>query len=187
MKYYSLIIACGLSASVQAQSFINGSFEKTTASNSCGYNLSNSDINAQMTGTHAFGGYEAIDILREGCIISSIADGDFALGIANEPSNPSNGEAISLELSDALVENQEYQISFKVQAITKYGPQGNLLIGTSSTKDKFGSEVHNAVTKSGEWIEVSFIFVAGKDTKFITIKPVAGVKSWNIVDDFKLK
>lgn len=187
MKYYTFIIACGLSASMHAQSFVNGSFENNSCTQKCGYNLVNSDINAQVKATTAFGSYEAIDILKAGCIIESIADGNVAIGIANNPSDPQNGEAISLELSESLKEGEEYEVTFKVHAITKYGPQGDLIIGTSASADAFGDEVYSAKTSANEWITITLKFKAAKDVKFITVKPVSGVKSWNVVDDFTIK
>lgn len=189
MKKLFLFVFAGLGicGTVHSQTFLNGSFEKNSAGQSCGYNLPNADIDSKMNSTVAFGKYEAIDILIAGCIINDIADGNYALGIANEPSNPTNGEAFSLELSETLTENQQYEISFKVQAITKYGPQGNLLIGISSQNNTFGNEVFKAFSADGKWITSTFKFTATKDIKFITIKPEPGKKSWNIVDDFNIK
>ncbi len=187
MKKYTLIIACLISLGTQAQSFVNGSFEKNSFTKSCGYNLSNSEINAALDGTVAFAEFEKVDILKAGCIIESVADGEVALGIANDPANPESGEAISLELTETLKEGEYYKISFKVMAITKYGPQGDLLIGSSPKADDFGVKAIKAISKEGEWATITFLLRAKKDDKFITIKPVAGVKSWNIIDDFKLE
>lgn len=170
-----------------SQEFLNGSFEKNISKKGCGYNLTNTHINSQMESTYAFGKYEAIDILLAGCIIDSVADGTFALGIANEPSNPQNSEAFSLELSGPLTIGYTYQITFKVRSITKYGPQGNLLIGSSSSKDNFGKNIGTVTTEADKWISVTLEFYAENDDQFITIIPVAGIKSWNIVDDFSIK
>lgn len=187
MKKTILVIAGLISLGTQAQSFVNGSFEKNSHSGKCGYNLKNDEITSTVEGTHAFGGYEAVDILKAGCIIESVADGEVALGVANEPSNPDNGEAISLELTETLKEGKYYKISFKVMAITKYGPQGDLLIGSSSKANDFGVKANRTVSAAGKWGTITFIHTAEKDDKYITIKPVPGVKSWNIVDDFSIE
>ena len=189
-RFFQITIALSVaffSKNSYGQQFLNGSFEKTSADESCHYNLSNSDVNSKMENTTAFGKYEAVDILMANCIIDNIADGKFAIGIANEPSSPKNSEAISLELSSPLVIGQTYKISFKVRSITKYGPQGDLNIGCSSSKNHFGTNISTVKTIADKWIDIQFEFYAENDDNFITVMPVSGVKSWNIVDDFVIK
>jgi hypothetical protein len=181
------LASCFFYSSLNGQVFLNGSFEKNISKQSCGYNLTNTHINSQMQSTYAFGKYEAIDILISGCIIDSIPEGNFALGIANEPSTPLNGEAVSLELSSPLIIGSTYQISFKVRSITKYGPQGNMELGSSSSKNDFGKHIATATTVADKWTTITFDFYAENDDQYITIMPVTGIKSWNVVDDFTIK
>ena len=169
-----------------SQTFVNGSFENTTA-NSCTYNISNSTFNNMMNNTLAFGSYQALDIQLANCYIPSVPNGNYAVGIANNPSNNSQGEAIALELTIPLVSGNQYSLSFDAYSITNFGPQGNLLLGSSDTGNNFGIEIYNANTISSQWTSFTFTFIAPNNGTHITVMPVSGISSWNSIDNFVIE
>ena len=168
-----------------AQSFLNGSFE-TTTSTGCNYNMNNATYNSLMSNSNAFGSYQALDIVVSGCYIPSVPDGLYAVSIANNPPNNIQGEAISLQLSTALIMGNSYTISFEALAITSFGPQGNLLIGASTSNSTFGTTIYTANTVNTAWTNFTFTFVAPNNSTNITVMPVAGVSSWNSIDNFTI-
>ena len=178
------VLSCFL---CEAQAFLNGSFENTTSPNSCNYNMTNATFNSFMQNTIAFGVYEQLDIQITSCFIPSVPNGTYVVGIANNPSNNTQGEAISLELSAPLVNGDAYILSFEGYSNTEFGPQGNLLIGSSNSSNNFGMEIYNATTVDSQWTSFSFTFTAPNNGTFITVMPVSGVNSWNMVDNFQIE
>ena len=166
-----------------SQSFLNGSFE-TTTSTGCNYNMNNATYNSLMPNSNAFGSYQALDIVVSGCYIPSVPDGIYAVNIANNPPNNIQGEAISLELSIPLIMGNSYTISFEALALTSFGPQGDLLIGASTTNSTFGAAIYTANTVNSGWITFTFTFVAPNNSSNITVMPVSGISSWNSIDNF---
>lgn len=184
MKHIGLIIlsvfyVCNSSA----QSFLNGSFE-TTTSTGCNYNMTNATYNTLMSSSNSFGSYQAIDIVVSGCYIPSVPNGITAVSIANNPTNNALGEAISLTLSAPLVMGNSYTISFQALALTSFGPQGNLMIGASTSNSTFGTTLYTATTVNTGWTTFTFTFVAPNNSSHITVMPVPGVSSWNSIDNF---
>lgn len=182
-----IILGFALSSfNAQSQSILNGSFESTSASASCNYNISNATYNSAMNNSTAFGLYQQTDIVVSGCYIPSIPDGQFSVGIANNPSNNVEGEAISLELSAPLVIGNAYEISFQAYANTDFGPQGDLVIGVSTANNSLGTVIDTANTVIGTWTSFTVNFTATDNSTYITVAPVQGISSWNFVDDFSI-
>lgn len=187
-QIYILTVLILSSHLCDAQTFLNGSFENTTSPNSCNYNMSNATFNSLMQNSIAFGTYEQLDIQVISCFIPSVPDGTYVVGIANNPGNNNVGEAISLELSAPLVSGSAYILSFEGYSNTEFGPQGNLLIGSSISSNSFGVEIYNATTVDSQWTSFNFLtFTAPNNGTFITVMPVAGISSWNMVDDFQIE
>lgn len=185
MKQKIILIIFTLSSIFcNSQTFLNGSFENTTSPNSCSYNNSNSTFNSLMNNTFAFGDYQLLDIVISNCFIPSVPDGIYSVSIANNPSNNVEGEAIALELSTPMITGNSYLLSFEAISLTSFGPQGNLLIGSSITNNNFGMEIYNATTIDGQWTSFSFTFVAPNNGTHITVMPVRNVSSWNSIDNF---
>jgi len=124
---------------------VNGSFE-TTTSTGCDYNMNNNVFNSKMSNTNAFGIYKKIDIVESGCFVPSIPDGTHAVSIANNPADPTQGEAIALEITTPLTAGDSYKIIFDAIAITDFGPQGDLLVGASTSNELFGATIFTVVT-----------------------------------------
>lgn len=191
-KAYNMILRTILSilvvitsTSLAAQSFLNGSFEVNSATEQCTYNISNSTYNQLMANSTAFGEYESLDIVQNGCYLDGIPDGSFSVSIANTPNDNQVGEAISLELAENLIIGESYTFTFQSIAMTDFGPQGNLLIGASTEASEFGVTLFDAATVEGVWNEYTVSFVAEEAVSYITVMPVPGISSWNSVDAFE--
>jgi hypothetical protein len=89
-----------------SQTFVNGSFEATTATMACNYNLNNALFNSLMSDNIAFGAANETDILINGCYTTGIPDGVRAIGIAG------NKDEISMPLTIPLTPGETYTISF---------------------------------------------------------------------------
>lgn len=187
MKILLLLVVCALSPFLNAQSVLNGSFETNTANLGCTYNVSNAVYNGSVSNSTGFGVYEAIDIVIDGCYVSNIPDGNFAVTLANNPSNNLEGEAISLALDAPLTVGNQYEITFQATAI-QYASviQGDLLIGVSTTSNTFGDLVDTAMTVENSWNTYNFTFTATSAASHITVMPVPGVSSWNCIDAFSI-
>ena len=121
MKQFYILIAILFfnSIKLEAQTFINGSFENTTSSG-CDYNNSNSEFNSKMENVYAFGTAQEVDIKRINCFIPSIPDGDVALAINVQPDG--DFDAIALELTSPLISGNRYTISFKAHGNRTFSP-----------------------------------------------------------------
>lgn len=187
MKTTLLFVGLSLSTFVQAQTIINGSFETNSASLGCTYNVSNAAYNGYISNSTAFGLYESIDIVVNGCFVNNIPDGNFAVSVANNPSNNIEGEAISLEMDMPLTIGNQYQISFQATAI-QYASvtQGDLLIGVSTSPNNFGDLVDTAITVENVWNNYTVTFTATSAATHITVMPIPGISSWNCIDAFSI-
>lgn len=189
MKTLSLLTTFVLSAMVVcSQTFLNGSFENNSSTNACNYNISNAVFNDYFSNVTAFGEYEAIDIQVAGCYVPIIADGTFAVGLANFPGDPSSGEAVALELSEPLVMGNSYAMSFEAYGMPEFSSeQGDLVIGASISGTEGGIAVYTAETVLDTWTTFTFEFVAPNNASHMTVVPVAGVSSWNSIDNFVIE
>lgn len=161
-----------------AQTFLNGSFEVTTATMVCNYNLSNPTFNGLMSNTVAFGAANETDILVAGCYTPTIPDGVRAVGIAG------TFDEISLELSSPLTIGESYTISFWTRSDINFRPRGDVEIGASTSSVAFGTPIYTAVTVESTWINHVFTFVAPNAATYITARNVAGPIYWNHLDNF---
>jgi hypothetical protein len=140
-----------------------------------------------MSNSTSFGLYQSVDIVVNGCYVNNIPDGNYAVLIANNPSNNLEGEAISLELDQPLTIGSTYDITLKASAVQYAGViQGDLLIGVSTSSGTFGDLVGTASTVENVWNSYSFNFIATSAATHVTVMPVAGISSWNSVDDFAI-
>lgn len=182
----SLLLSWTLFISVSfglyGQTFLNGSFENTTASVGCNYNLVNGTFNALMANTIAYGGGNESDILINGCYTSGIPDGIRAVGLAA----PTVDE-IALQLSSPLTAGVSYTISFWSYSEVSFRAQGNIQIGASTSSSAFGSSIYIGTTIPSTWVNHVFTFVAPNNATYITVRNVIdGVIHWNHVDHFQM-
>ncbi len=176
---FSIFLLVG-SNFIYAQTFQNGSFENTTAPNSCQYNLSNSAFNSFMSSVNAFGSGNECDILITGCNNPSIPNGIRAVGIAHNPV-----DEIALSLTLPLSIGNSYTISFWSYS-SPSRPQGDIEIGSSATNNSFGTPIYTATTIASTWVNHTFTFIAPNNSQFITVRNVIdGAIHWNHIDNFE--
>lgn len=166
---------------ISAQSFVNGSFESTTASMYCEYNLDNASFNSMMSSVIGYGVGEELDILIAGCYNPSIPDGVRAVGLAASPS-----DEISIPVSPALVAGQSYSFTFRAYAEMSFRPRGDIQIGASTSASAFGTLIFTGVTNASAWRLFTVSFIAPNNATHITVRNIVdGVIHWNHVDDFR--
>lgn len=170
----------GFFQAVRSQSFLNGSFETTTASMACNYNLGNGTFNSLMSNSFAYGTGNEIDILVNGCFTTGIPDGVRAIGLA------ATYDQVSLELSAPLVAGNSYTISFWTYGQTDFRPLGNLELGLSTVNNAFGTSIGVANTVAMTWTNHSITFIAPNNGTHITVRNAQdGIIHWNHVDHFE--
>ena len=177
-----IVLFCLLKAfsDVKAQTFLNGSFENTTATMACNYNLNNATFNGLMANTNAFGTGNETDILINGCYTAGIPDGVRAIGLA------ATYDEVSLELSAPLVAGNSYMISFWTYGEITFRPLGGIEIGVSMNNNTFGTPVGTAASVASTWMNHMFCFVAPNNGSYITVRNTQnGTIYWNHVDHFE--
>lgn len=163
-----------------AQTFLNGSFETTTATMACNYNLGNGAFNGLMSNTNAFGTGNETDILINGCFTAGIPNGVRAIGLA------ATYDEVSLALSAPLVAGNSYMISFWSYGEVTFRPLGGLQIGLSTTNNTFGTPIGATSSVASTWVNHTFCFVAPNNGSFITVRNTQdGIIHWNHIDHFQ--
>lgn len=161
------------------QSFVNGSFETTSASLSCNYNLVNGTFNSLMSNTNAFGAGNELDILINGCYNSGIPDGVRAVGVA------ANYDEFSLQLSGPLTIGTSYTIAFWSYGEVSFRPLGNIEIGASTSNSAFGTSIGIVSPVASTWTSHSITFTPIANVSYITVRnQMDGTTHWNHVDNF---
>ena len=162
-----------------AQVFLNGSFERTTATSVCHYNLTNANFNGFMKDVKAYGLGNEMDIMVAGCAVPSIPNGIFCVALAHDPT-----DEIAIALSAPLTIGNAYSFTFFAYSDVTIRPQGDLEIGLSTTNNSFGSLVYTAITIPSTWIKYRVSFVATTQANYVTVRNKTGAVYWNRVDQF---
>jgi hypothetical protein len=162
---------------------INGSFETTLGT--CSYNESNFFFNRKMSNCFAFGDNSEIDIIKDTCGYGPAQDGNYFLGIAVDNSNELT-DALSLELSSPLIEGKTYVLNFYSRKDPDF--DANLLeVGYTKDSLSFGTSIGSTSSlPTTSWEPVSFTFTPSFNSKFITIRTIAGIYGWNFIDNFTI-
>ncbi|MEI6124094.1 MAG: hypothetical protein WCQ95_10770 [Bacteroidota bacterium] len=168
----------------QAQTLLNGDFEKTSSSfGTDQINLSNVAFNGLMTNTFAYGTYGDMDIINSATYSGAAQNGSWFVAFTG-----GGTDAISMELSWELVVGKNYTITFWDKACASFAPQP-FQIGVSMAKDTFGTAVYTAeMPVVGIWTQRSFSFVAPLKAKYITVQ-LAGeydIMKWAQADNFTI-
>ncbi len=167
---------------VQAQTFLNGSFENTTGG--CSFNITNASFNSMMSDCYAFGSASQLDIMNTSCGYGTAENGNQFVGIAVDITNALT-DAFSMELSAPLVAGNTYTLTFYNRKDAGYG--ANLLeIGYSSDTASFGTAIDTAAIPTTSWGLVTMTFTPSINCSHITVRSIAGTYGWNFVDDFTI-
>ncbi len=166
--------------SSSAQSFLNGSFEITTAA-ACDYNLSNVNFTTKMSSTNAYGGGQELDIMQSGCPYGPSQNGNWFVALAS-PSGIT--DAFTMTLSSPLVAGNTYTISFWDKGDPIYPPALQVSIGLSTVAGATGTNVYTGpVPTIGVWNNRTFSFVAPNNGQYISVS-TPGPTRWVHVDNF---
>lgn len=129
----------------------------------------------------AYGPGEEVDIMIAGCVVPTIPDGIFCVGLAHNPS-----DEIAINMSAPVIIGHDYTISFQAFSDTSLRVQGNVEIGVSNSNTSFGTLIYTAVTVPDAWVQYTHTFTAPVTGSFLTVRNVNdGVIHWNRIDDFK--
>ena len=167
------------------QSFLNGGFEINTA----GFdqiNLDNNSFNGFMSNTIAYGSFGNIDIVASNTYCNGPQSGNWFLCLTG-----GQNDAITMELSTALIAGQSYSISFWDRGCIAFssGPMP-IQIGVTNTNGTTGTIVYTApVAIESQWTERVFNFIAPVGALYISASLIdnsAGVNTstWAHIDNF---
>ena len=164
------------------QTFLNGSFEVTTAN--CNYGLSNPMFNSMMSNNFAIGSASQIDIMQSTCGYGTAEQGNYFIGLAVDINNTLT-DGVAFKLSSSIIAGNTYLLKFYARKDAAYN--ANLLeVGYSADSISFGTSTYTASLPTTSWGLVSFQFTPSINCKFITIRTIAGTYGWNFVDDFTI-
>lgn len=167
-----------------AQKFLNGDFENTTAPTGIDQiNLPNQSFNAMMANNFAFGTYGDMDIINTSNYSGAAQHGSWFVAFTG-----GGTDAISMELSSAMVAGKSYSITFWDKASTGFVTQA-FQIGVSTEKDILGTVVYTGQPPViGVWSKRSFRFVAPVSGKYITVQlaGISDISHWAQADNFSI-
>lgn len=174
------------------QQFRNGDFENVSAQ-SCVYNLSDVDFNKRMAYVYAFGKNNTgrpdlgqIDIHTFNCFVDPQSN-KFCIGLAGESYTGLTSDAVAIELDNNLEPGETYSLKFYLFGnTTNHDTLAEIYIGESLHDSAFGIFIDTANPQRMMWKEVSKIFKATQNSRYITIKNKVGHRSWNQIDNFSL-
>lgn len=184
----SVLVLLAASGKSHAQTFLNGSFEKHTAT-ADQINLSNPEYNSIMENSYAFGDCPTLPGLGNMDIITSST----YCGAPQQPGNwyvaltQGGTDAISLTLSAPLVAGNEYTMSFYDR--TCYSNPYPFQIGLSAVKDDFGTLIYSPPNATNVWTQHTFTFTAPNNGSYITVQlggPSSCYSYWAQVDHFEM-
>jgi hypothetical protein len=168
--------------SIFGQTFLNGSFETTTAN--CNYGMVNVNFNNTVSNNFAFGSASQIDVMNGTCGYGTAQQGNYFVGLAVDISN-TLVDAFSLKLTAPLVAGNTYVLNFYGRKDPGYN--ANLVeVGYSNDSLSFGNTINTAALPTTSWGLVSFSFSPTINCKYITVRTIAGTYGWNFVDDFTI-
>ncbi len=176
-----VVFYLGISNSVMAQAFLNGSFEINTAA-ACDYNMTNASFTTKMANSTAYGGGGELDIMQTTCPYGPSQFGTWFVGLA-APSGIT--DAFTTMLSAPLVAGTSYTMSFYDKGDIACCPPGMpVIIGISTVAGAAGTAVYTGpIPTGGVWNLRCFTFVAPNNGQHISIS-TAGPTRWSHVDHF---
>lgn len=171
-----------VSAFCSAQTFLNGSFEVTTAGPGDAINLANAGFNGFMSNTNAYGTTGNMDIIQSGTWGGGGAQHcKWYVALTG-----SGTDAITMRLSAPLVTGTTYTISYWDRKDAGF-PGFSIQIGLSTVNNAFGTVIYTApvAPTNNVWTQRTFTFVAPNNGQFISVIQNGGnTGSWVHIDNF---
>jgi hypothetical protein len=185
-EYCILILTALFISEVHCQNIINGDFENNTGS--CLINIPNATYNINMYNSTAFGTFENLDIVENGCSVVNAQSGQFCIFIAVGNVDTNFQEAISLELSAPLQAGTSYTLSFYDKIISGFST-ASVKIGVAVSNNTFGNFIYSvpAASINNAWTMRTINFVSPINAGYLTVT-VGGpvLNSGDAIDNFQL-
>ncbi len=173
-------VLCG--TKINAQVFLNGSFETNTAL-PCDYNMANATFTSKMANSTGYGVSNQLDIMNNTCPYGTPQNGSWMVSLAT---NAGNSDAFTMMLSAPLVATTTYTMRFYDRGDPNYPPGVPIMIGISTVAGAVGTNVYTAPTPlNGPWSLRSFTFVAPNNGQHVSVS-TTGAPLWTFVDNFCL-
>lgn len=165
---------------INAQSFLNGSFENNSSGGVDQINMTNAAYNAMMANSVAFGTTGDMDILTN-ATYGAPQDGTYYVALTG-----GGTDAFSLKLSTPMIAGASYTVSFYDRAYSF--PPFVFEIGLSTVDTNFGTNIYTApsVPAVGVWTLHTFTFTAPNNGQYITVQGNATLSTWGLVDNFSI-
>lgn len=172
-----LIVLCLGAMQLQAQHFLNGSFEMNDYE--CAYNLANADFDNHVPFVAALGNKSEMDVMTDTCGYGLAYEGrDFVALYGGFYS-----DAIALELDSPMIPGREYVLEFANKNGLGTGQGvGRLVIGFSVEKG-LGNQQYKSTFAGLDWTTQQLTFTADAPYRFVGIHPDGD--GWIFVDDFR--
>jgi hypothetical protein len=185
-----MLLICNAAWPLSAQSFLNGDFENNFAGNDQ-ININNSTYNLFMPNSFGYGSYKGggvfggnIDIIRSNIYCGLAQQGNWYVALTG-----GGTDAISLKLSEPLIQGHSYTISF----YDRYGfgtVTFPFLIGLSTVENDFGTQIYSAPDPQNcSWTQKTFSFISPDNGQFISLKLAGGSINdiWCHLDNFTIQ
>jgi hypothetical protein len=182
-----LFLVLFLGGEIKSQTFLNGSFEKTSVTDDV-INLSHSDFNIKMDDCYSFGSWGDLDIIKSSLYCGSGAqDGIWYLALTG-----GGTDALSIKLNTPLNSGQSYSISYYDRFCDPYGSYNShpFQIGLSTTNNVFGQIIFTDILPpDSNWKQKKFSFTAPNNGQYITVVVNGGslYDTWVQLDNFKFE
>lgn len=171
-----------------SQQFLNGGFEYNHLVDCDSININNAVFSSLLDSVYGIGINQNLDLGKDSCSIWGVSaiqphTGHFYSAL-ERGSIDSNGTSISFLLSQPLLANNTYVISFYMKHFTAFLPI-NILIGYSNNDSTIGVSIDTTGLADTTWTK-QFIYLTPEfDAQYITATGVSGLGvCWSIIDDF---
>jgi len=173
-----------------SQQFLNGSFENNSLSDCDTLNISNQIYNSLLPDVIGIGPLQGLDLLTDSCSMQMnvpAIEGHFFSSLESGWDSI-NTTAISLKLSSALSEFNQYVISFyskSIKNISQFYPI-EIIVGYSDTETSFGVPIDTMGLPDTVWTK-NFVYLnPAFDAQYITVMGLPGpsITLFSIIDNF---
>ncbi len=189
--FFTLLSVFFISEKINAQNFVNGSFENCTAGGTDQINMTNSAFNAMMSNVTAFGSWGGggagggdMDIITS----STWGGGGAQNGLYYVALTGGGSDLITMDLSAPLVGGNTYTLTFYDRADAGYTAQ-QVEVGLSTTNNSFGTSIYVApVPNPNLWSLRTVTFVAPFCGTYISVQQTGAFSgsTWLHIDNFNL-
>jgi hypothetical protein len=141
-----------------------------------------------MYNSTAFGTFENLDIVKNGCSVVNAQSGLFCIFIAVSNVNVNSQEAVSFDLSSPLQAGGAYTLTFFYRDVPGFSPT-SIITGVSSVNNIFGTLIDSipASIISNAWTMRTVNFISPVNAGFITVTVDGNIlNTGDAVDNFQL-